>query len=113
MASKLNVCVLSVRFIILISTSCSISPEGSSSESAVEEETLGLSVPNEEEEGSVGHELDDVLAGTIPNVDDDGSGCTRFCSLLVHVYVGLMEDIGHPYVIAAGDVTEFGFVCRK
>ena len=114
MTSQLNVSFLSVRNIIIISTACSISPDGSSSESAVEEETVGLSVPDEEEEGSVCHELDVRGPSAWNDALHDSSGCACFCSLLVHVDVGQMEDVHHPqFTAAAGDVREFGLVFDK
>ena len=86
----------------------------SSSESAVEEETVGLSIPDEEEEGSVGHELDVRGPFAWNFAYHDSSGCARFGSLLVHVDVGLMENIHHPqFTAAAGYVREFGLVFVK
>ena len=61
--------VWSLEWVVLCHT-----PDESSSESAVEEETLGLSVPDEEEEGSVGDVLDDASPASRLVVLGSGSG---------------------------------------
>ena len=79
---------------------------GSSTESAVEEETVGLSIPYEEEERSVGDELEGSgPAGQWPLADGDGSCCACFRARLVHVDVSLVEDVPHPEVITTSDAT--------
>ena len=82
---------------------------GSSSESAVEEETPGLSIPDEEEEWSVGDELEGGGPLAPCRTHGNSSGCARFGSLLVHVDVRLVEDVEYPQIVAAaGDATEIG-----
>ena len=74
---------------------------GSTLEPAVEEKTVGLFVPEEEEEGTIGDEIDGSSSPImIPRNTRGGCSC-RFSARLVHVDVGLMVDFVQPESSAA------------
>ena len=80
---------------------------GSTLESAVEEKTLGLFVPEEEEEGTIGDEIYGSLSPITRPHETGGGGSCRFSARLVHVDVGLVEEVVQPQSSAALFVDAF------
>ena len=74
----------------------------STHESAVEEKSLGLSIPEEEEEGSIGHELYD---GFLPSwcrpvgFENEGGGSAGFSAHLMHDANNIVNTIPLIYIL--------------
>ena len=86
-----------------LSSRCSVRRRDRSTlEPAVEEKTVGLFVPQEEEEGTIGDEMYNCSShSNCRNTLESNGSSTRFSARLVHVDVGLMVDFVQPESSAA------------